>query len=1153
MTTSAQMYALIVGVDHYQSPAVPDLRGCVADARAMYTFLTLRMRLPADQVRLLTASGEESAETRATHANLVAGWQWLIDKADTDVQIFFHYSGHGAQARSIDPNETDGFDETLVPCDSRDKDANGNPVYDLLDKELATLIDQAEAKGALVTTILDCCHSGSGTRAAEDPDLNKPLTRRGPSDKRVRPPETLIPGTLARLTQVTEVPKGNSGWQIRADSHHVLLAGCRDEELSHEYRAPETGEWHGATTHFLLKALQGYRPDLTWGEVYDTVQIRVNAAYETQMPQLEGPGNRTVFGKLAAPAMPYLLVTQKERDGSTVYVKINGGAAVGLSEGSRVAIYPAGDDKMSGAPLATGVVEQTKVDHVWARLESAIAADAIPDSARVKITARGYDSLLYAVAVDDIAVRAALEGGKGGLSPFLQLTNSDDPGAQFRVITQGDRYVIQDGAGVQIIRESQPRNNEGADVIARQIEHLAVYNNVRNLRNPTPPADLANAIEVEAQAYTRASFSGPSNGMPLEGADNFLTPGHKIWLTFRNKTSETLYVSVFNLNADYGIQRIYPPRAPHATVAPGSKFDIQGIEPKVNNPFVAKSREILKVFVTRVPMSFDVLEMTKLNEPAREIADVRDGDPLAALLRGVRRKGTRDLVIGGDDTPNNWLIKQVEIGVLANNETRALPAGQTTVDLGSPLQLKLEKPADFSGELIFSSLTQQTRGLDIAQPLPLPPGLSHPDAQGTFQPLSLTGGTRATAGSPAVLALNTSPQQLAAVDADHPLRLSLTVDDEPDLAGILPVAYDGDYFYLAGQMAQTATRALDQPGSQRLAVEITDLPLPAGVDGSEGARTAGDVATRDLKRTVRLFLYKVYKGGELPADTGLRRAERAADGTALYYPAVAADLDGIKRAALLIHGFTSDTGWFVAKVMPVLQTLQGYDLYLTYDYETFNTSVLENGTILAQALTKLGFSDKDEIHLDVFCHSMGTQVARVLVELKGGAAYVDRVFMGGPPNAGTRLAEAKKLIFWLGTTALNHTGPTPPSLIANWFFKKSLDSAVSIEDMMPRSALYEALNDSTEAIDVPYFVLIGTNTALDSARLFSRAGLMKIFDAGLDAVLGGPNDLAIGVSSARGVRHGHWPRLHLETLPGNHFEYFYTPESIEVLRAWLTR
>src|SRR5207249_112699 len=95
------------------------------------------------------------------------------------------------------------------------------------DKTLAGLIKKlAASKGDNVSIILDSCHSGSGTRAVETG------TRRIPADLRL-PPADL--DTDLRTDSITR-GVSPSGWAA-AQANHVLLAGCRDTEESHEHQA----------------------------------------------------------------------------------------------------------------------------------------------------------------------------------------------------------------------------------------------------------------------------------------------------------------------------------------------------------------------------------------------------------------------------------------------------------------------------------------------------------------------------------------------------------------------------------------------------------------------------------------------------------------------------------------------------------------------------------------------------------------------------------------------------------------------------------------------------------------------------------------------------------------------------------------------------
>ena len=54
---SPQLFALVVGINHYRSSVVSDLGGCANDARAIYGFLTQRLGVPTENIRLLTSTG----------------------------------------------------------------------------------------------------------------------------------------------------------------------------------------------------------------------------------------------------------------------------------------------------------------------------------------------------------------------------------------------------------------------------------------------------------------------------------------------------------------------------------------------------------------------------------------------------------------------------------------------------------------------------------------------------------------------------------------------------------------------------------------------------------------------------------------------------------------------------------------------------------------------------------------------------------------------------------------------------------------------------------------------------------------------------------------------------------------------------------------
>ncbi|MEZ4681979.1 MAG: caspase family protein [Caldilineaceae bacterium] len=159
------IFALLVGINHYASPSIPDLGGCVNDVRRAVYKVTL---VPATQIKMLLDQQATYDAVKSTfRQHLIDDLRAFIERQQANPEptntalpaVLFHFSGHGSQARDESGQEPDGLDETLVCHDSR---LPG--VFDLKDWELGRLLDEVAQYTDNITVILDCCHSGSGTR-----------------------------------------------------------------------------------------------------------------------------------------------------------------------------------------------------------------------------------------------------------------------------------------------------------------------------------------------------------------------------------------------------------------------------------------------------------------------------------------------------------------------------------------------------------------------------------------------------------------------------------------------------------------------------------------------------------------------------------------------------------------------------------------------------------------------------------------------------------------------------------------------------------------------------------------------------------------------------------------------------------------------------
>ncbi|KAJ1454782.1 caspase domain-containing protein [Pelagophyceae sp. CCMP2097] len=143
---SGRTKALLVGCNYKGTRNA--LNGCVNDVQRMRTYLQGQ---GFAQLVVLTDDSQDR-DRMPTRDNIVKGLKWLVEGAGRGDSLFFHFSGHGSQKEDISGDEADGYDETIVPCDMKQ----------ITDDELHALCIAPLPDGARLTSIMDCCHSGTG-------------------------------------------------------------------------------------------------------------------------------------------------------------------------------------------------------------------------------------------------------------------------------------------------------------------------------------------------------------------------------------------------------------------------------------------------------------------------------------------------------------------------------------------------------------------------------------------------------------------------------------------------------------------------------------------------------------------------------------------------------------------------------------------------------------------------------------------------------------------------------------------------------------------------------------------------------------------------------------------------------------------------------
>jgi metacaspase-1 len=254
--------ALIIGVNDYAPIGTggPDLNGCVNDAQDMANTLVICGFKPAD-IRILT-------NKNATRANILAWLNWLFTGIVSGDSLVFYYSGHGTRVTNFNNDlEVDGLDEAICPHDYNS--AGGGLITD---DEFKTLFAQKMKAGVNLEVILDCCHSGTGTRASV---VQNSAVRGLPQDL-----ETTFYEMHAVAKSTTK-----RGLVPTAGLNHTLWAGCKDSQECLE--SSINGIIRGHFTLAFCKALKATNGNITRSALDTQVKNALAVHGPSQINQTE--------------------------------------------------------------------------------------------------------------------------------------------------------------------------------------------------------------------------------------------------------------------------------------------------------------------------------------------------------------------------------------------------------------------------------------------------------------------------------------------------------------------------------------------------------------------------------------------------------------------------------------------------------------------------------------------------------------------------------------------------------------------------------------------------------------------------------------------------------------------------------------------------
>ncbi|MBP5975968.1 caspase family protein [Brasilonema sp. CT11] len=1152
-------YALLVGIDNYPHP-INSLEGCVNDITAIEEYLNERFNKQEYQLHLETLKDEQ-----ATRKAVIDGFRKHLSLAGQDDIVLFYYSGHGSQElapKEFWQLEPDHLDETLVCYDSRTEGG-----WDLADKELAKLIAEVAQKNPHMTIIMDCCHSGSGTR---DP-MQQTKERRFPTDKRERPLDSFI-FSLNDLTQLSDTrevkPDDNpTGWNI-PKGRHVLLAACQDYQTAKEYKQ------RGGFSYFLMDTLSKTNgKKLTYRDLFGRTSALVRSQITDQSPQLEvnnpEDDNKFFLDGAIAELEPYFIV---KNDKSYGWV-IEGGAVHGVQpprggDTTLLALFPfdANIEDLRDPSKSVGTGKVTQVLPTKSKIDIEDVQNLTADSFAAALRAdRTFKAVVTSLPLPPLGVY--FEGDEAGVTQArdaLKIAgpNNNQPSpyireeqeltkAQFRLLCRNEQYLIarptDDRPLVEQIDGYTPDNAEKA---IKRLEHIARWTTIAQLSNTA--ATQIKAGDVKMELIFKDEESSLSKQMRLQykyNDGNWQPPDFQLKLT--NNSQNPLYFALVNLSDNFAIStpffeagsvRLKPTE--EALALDGQDLILE-VPDELWKQGITEYKDIIKLIVSNEEFDARLLTQEKLDAPRPAVSRDIDSSNQSSLDRLMNRTQNRDIkaksaAVRFDD----WYAEEITI-------TTVRPLDSTPVSQKQKQQLdagvKLLPHKSLVANARLTTTPQVSR--DLGNKI-LPPILrENPEMTQPFQFTT----SRGTDPGLSVLEL-TDVADHKVVTPDEPLKLLVDVP-LADNEYLLPIGYDGEFYLPLGRGTTT------QDGK----TEITLEQLPAPVSQGE----------RSLQGAIRIFFQKVISQnfGRKFQYPILAVAE-VGDDKKVTYKRDATDVQQrvaqAKRIALFVHGIIGDTESLVSNIKQSVSQADGqkhsiselYDVVLTFDYENLNTSIEQNAQFLKQRLIDVGLGENHGKELHLIAHSMGGLVSRWFIEQKGGNKVVQHLFMLGTPNAGSPwpvVEDWVKLTLGIALNGLS-TVAWPAKVVAMLMGALEKNIRVALTEMNPASDVIKSLAASDDP-GIPYSIIAGNTSIIPAALEQQSAKKSNVLERLQQSLFkkvvalpffGVPNDIAVTVDSITSIPFGGKRSPFIQEVACDHMSYFGTEFTEVGLEALIT-
>ena len=512
--------ALLIGINRYPDDDFSHLQGPVNDVDNLKDLLKSRFDFSDEAICTLI-------NEQATRQGILDAFYFhLIEQAVAETVVVVFYAGHGSFRYDGSGDEIDGWDETIVPCDSGRIDL---PNRDITNDELNGLFTELGEKTSHVTYIFDSCYSGTAYLGGD--------VRAVPRDYRPSLGVEVIPKTTSVRPKFT------------------FLAACRANEIANEHDV--AGKKYGVFTYYLLDTIRSVGAGVTYRDIMERTEQQVQFLRPSQHPRLEGVASpdTLVFG-LSSRSDPKWYYGSKV--GDQLHLEL--GFVHGAGVGSRFKTYGTYADTEVAIedqkPIGTATISEVKGIYSLVRAKN---HHLLPPFFRAVELSRAYmgsGARVYLMDVQHSPILCRLSELLSAYQGMVRLI--PEPQDFDLILFQDGEKIVFEGINPDLI--SPHLTLEDPHILEKLRDQVLMWARWFKLSGLNHTG-----LRVELSFYTMA------DGVETEWDGAVIEDGQYIYPRIRNLSDDSLYFTLIRMDSNSSIEVIAPREGENSIPVPYNK------------------------------------------------------------------------------------------------------------------------------------------------------------------------------------------------------------------------------------------------------------------------------------------------------------------------------------------------------------------------------------------------------------------------------------------------------------------------------------------------------------------------------------------------------------------------------------------------------